>query len=67
MARANRHYIPGCVGKKKAVCVIGWGLTKSGKAYKVEWTTNDLVIIPLSQSRAEQRGYKEFATKCTFE
>ena len=53
------------IGKNRAVCVIGWGLTKAGKAYKVEWAEKDLVITPLSKDKAKQLECGEFETKCT--
>lgn len=44
---------------------LGWGLTKSGKAYRLEWTKNELKIIELSPEDAAIKGYKERSIKFT--
>jgi hypothetical protein len=57
--------IESAIGKNKAIWEIGWGMTKSGKSYRIEWTAYDLVITPYSRDRTEKLGYKAFSTNCT--
>jgi hypothetical protein len=55
------------IGKNKAIWEIGWGMTKSGKSYRIEWTAHGLVITPYSKDRTEKLGYKPLSTHCTVE
>lgn len=52
------------IGKNKAIWEIGWGITKSGKSYRIEWTVADFIITPYSKDRTEKLGYKPLSTNC---
>jgi hypothetical protein len=62
-----KNRLDSAIGKNKAIFEIGWGLTKSGNAYRIEWTKDNLAIIPYTPDRAAQLGYKEMSQRSTVE
>ena len=47
------------IGGTSASWKIGWGLTKSGKAYKIGWTKKMLNIAELAPGEAAMKGFRE--------
>ncbi len=47
------------IGGTKASWKIGWGLTKSGKAYEIGWTKKILNIAELAPEEAALKGFRE--------
>lgn len=47
------------IGGTSAAWKIGWGLTKSGKAYKIDWTKKMLKIAELAPEEAALKGFRE--------
>ncbi len=52
------------IGGTSASWKIGWGLTRSGKAYKIGWTKKMLNIAELTPEEAALKGFREM--KCIF-
>lgn len=57
--------INSALGKKRAMWEIGAGLTKSGKAYRIEWLKNSLNIIEFSQEEAAEKGIEDMKERFT--
>lgn len=57
--------INSALGKKRAMWEIGAGLTKSGKAYSIEWLKNSLNIIEFSQEEAAEKGIEGMKERFT--
>jgi hypothetical protein len=55
------------IGGTRASWKIGWGLTKSGKAYGIDLTKKKLVITELSPEDAALQGYREMRPIFTIE
>lgn len=53
--------------KKKAIWEIGWGLTKSKNAYRLELTADDFVVTELPPEEAVKHGYREMRKELIFE
>ena len=56
--------IDSAIGKNEAIWEIGWGMTRSGKSYRIKWTAYDLVITSYSKDRTEKLGYTPLSTNC---
>ncbi len=50
---------PTIISGDSAKWIIGWGLTKSGKPYSVEWTNEVFTIEEISIDDAQQFGVEE--------
>lgn len=59
MVKDFQNDLDKAIGKVKAVWEIGWGQTKSGKAYRIEWTKDKLNITEYSPEKALTQGLKE--------
>ena len=54
----ERH-LETAIGGTKASWAVGWGLTKSGKAYEIGWTKKSLSIAELAPEEAAVKGFRE--------
>ena len=52
-------HLESAIGGTSASWKIGWGLTKSGKAYEIGWTKKILNIAELSPEEAALKGFRE--------
>ena len=55
------------IGGTKASWKIGWGLTKSGKAYTIGWSKKMLNIAELTPKEAALSGFREMQSILTIE
>lgn len=60
-----KEELDSAVGKKNAVWKVGWGITRSGKAYEVKWTPEGIFFTKVSPEQAQRLGYEEYSTICT--
>ena len=67
MVKGFKKELDSALGKRKAVWKIGWGLTKSGNAYKLEWAKDKLVITPYPPDKAALLGFREMQQKFSAE
>ena len=55
------------IGGTTASWKVGWGLSKSGKAYKIGWTKKMLNIAELAPEEAALKGFREMRSIFTIE
>jgi len=53
------------IGLARVECQIGWGLTKSGTAYEIQWIPDNFIVTELSSKDAEDQGFEEMSMICT--
>ena len=53
------------VGNDMVVCKIGWGLTKTGKAYETKWIPDRFIVTEFPPTDAASQGFDELSMECT--